>query len=295
MYVIFGATGKVGGETVKALRRAGKNVRAVVREDGQREAFDTMGCETVAGNLLDEAFVARALDGAHSVQMLCPLPRRADDPAAEMRNTIDAAARALQSHPHLHVVALSDYGAELESGSGITMVFHHLEAVFRKSVPKLTLLRSAEHMQNWARVLPVALETGVLPSLHHPVDRRFPTVSAYDVGAVSAQLLMEEPAHAAQRVVSVEGQERYSANDVAAAFGEASGRKITAHPLPRGDWDATLSRAGLNAKHAALITELYDATNAGRIDVEAGAGERRFGTTGVQEALAALVRARETC
>jgi len=292
MYVIFGATGKVGGETVKALRRAGKNVRAVVHSDRQRETLEKLGCEVLTGDLTDEAFVTRALAGAHSVQMLCPLPRHVDDPAAEMRRTIDTAARALRSSPHLHVVALSDYGAELQSGSGITMLFHHLEAVFRSSVPKLTLLRSAEHMQNWARVLSPTLDSGVLPSLHHPIDRPFPTVSAYDVGVVSAQLLMEESAHAAQRVVCIEGPQRYSANDVALALSEASGRKVQAHPLPRGDWDATLSRAGLDANHTALITELYDATNAGRIDVEAGIGERRFGTTRLQEAMAALVPAR---
>jgi NAD(P)H dehydrogenase (quinone) len=294
MYVIFGATGRVGSATVAALRRAGKPVRAVVRDDAKREALERVGCDVVTADLLDEASVTRALDGAHGVQMLCPVPHHADDPAAAMHRVVDTTARVLNAHRHLHVVALSDYGAELESGSGITMLFHHLEAAFRRSVPTLTLLRSAEHMHNWARVLPVALAKGVLPSMHHPLDRPFPTVAASDVGMLSARLLIETPAQGSQRVISIEGPQRYTANDIARAFGEAAGREIAAHRLPREDWDAAMARAGLNARHAALITELYDAQNAGRIDVEAGAGQRYFGATTLQQALGALVAATTT-
>ncbi len=50
-----------------------------------------------------------------------------------------------------------------------------------------------------------------------------------------------------------------------------------------------LLRAGLSANHAQLITDLYDTHNAGRIDVEAGVGERRFGTTGLAEVLASIL------
>ncbi|CAN7675991.1 NAD(P)H-binding protein [Paraburkholderia sp. SIMBA_054] len=288
MYVIFGATGKVGRSAAAALRHEGHAVRAVVRSPAQQETLTRIGCEVVTGDLNDEASIHRALDGAHAVQMLCPLPHRDPDPADAMRRMIDTAARALRAHPHLHVVALSDYGAELDADTGITMLFHHLEAAFREAAPRLTLLRSAEHVQNWARVVPVALATGRLPSLHHPLDRSFPTVSAHDVGIVAARLLIDGFDEAGVRIVSVEGPRRYDANDVARALGDASGRDIVARALPRDEWTATLLRAGLNANHAKLITDLYDAQNTGRIDVEAGTG-RRFGTTELRDVIAALV------
>jgi hypothetical protein len=186
---------------------------------------------------------------------------------------------------------LSDYGAELDSGTGITMLFHHLETAFREAVPRLTLLRSAEHMQNWARVLPAALSTGLLPSLHHPVDRVFASVSAHDVGVLAAQLLIDGHGGNAVRVVSIEGPRRHDANGVAHALSEVAGHAIVARALPRSEWTATLLRAGLNANHAQLIVDLYDAQNAGRIDVEAGASERRFGRTELHEVFAALVSA----
>ncbi|MBN3755477.1 NAD(P)H-binding protein [Paraburkholderia sp. Tr-20389] len=289
MYVIFGASGNVGRATATALRNAGHAVRAVVRDTAKSDGLTHIGCEVVHGDLGDEASLQRALDGAHAVQMLCPLPHDDPDPAVAMHRMIATAARALRTHPHLHVVALSDYGAELHEGTGITMLFHDLEAAFSESVPRLTLLRSAEHMHNWARVLPVALSTGRLPSLHHPLDRPFATVAAHDVGVLAAQLLAEGRDDDGVRIVSIEGPRRYDANDVAGALSEAAARDIAALALPRGEWTATMLRAGLGANHAKLITDLYDAQNAGRIDVDPRS-ERRFGTTDLRDVFATLIR-----
>lgn len=288
MYVIFGASGKVGGASAAALRRAGHAVRAVVRDQVQAEALARIGCDVALAALDDEAAIHRALDGARAVQLLCPVADRAADAQAAMRRMIHTAAKALHAHPGLHVLALSDYGAELEGGTGITMLYRELEQAYRQAAPRLTLLRAAEHMQNWARVLPVALATGHLPTLHHPADMPFPTVSAHDVGTLAAQLLLEDPAGV--RVVSIEAARRYSADEAAALLGEISGRAIHAHALPREAWAATLARAGLNAGLAQLVMEINDAQNAGRIGA-APDSERRFGETGLREVLAGLVAA----
>ncbi|VVD77705.1 NmrA family transcriptional regulator [Pandoraea iniqua] len=293
MYVIFGASGNVGRSTVAALLNAGQaahGVRAVVRDPAQHEVFKRMGCEVVAADLDDEASLHRALEGAQAVQLLCPVAHGAADPEAAMRNTIRTTARTLREYPHLHVLALSDYGAELDAGSGITMLFRELETAYREVAPRLTLLRSAEHMHNWARTLLVALSSGRLPSFHHPVDRPFPTVAAKDVGVVAAQLLLDGHDGSDARIVSVEGPRRYHAEDVARTLGDLSGREVAAFTLPRSEWASVLSRAGLNANLANLVMTTFDAQNAGSIDVEAGS-ERRFGTTELRDVLAALMSA----
>ncbi|SPB17691.1 NmrA family transcriptional regulator [Caballeronia novacaledonica] len=289
MHVIFGAAGKAGRATAMALRRAALPVRAVVRDAAQGDALAKMGCEIAVADLHDVDALSRALDGAHAVQMLIPLPRDDPRPADTMRSTIDIAARALAAHRDAHVLALSDYGAELDTDTGITMLFHHFEAALRDASAKLTLLRSAEHMQNWMRVLPVALSSGVLPSFHDPVDKRFPTISAGDVGVVSARLLSETSHVEGTRIVSVEGPSRVSAIDVAQSISDASGRPVKALALPRDQWAATLARGGLSDQHARLIIELFDAHNAGRIDVEEGVGERAFGTTKLRRAVEEMV------
>ncbi|BAN26348.1 NmrA family NAD(P)-binding protein [Caballeronia insecticola] len=289
MYVIFGAAGKVGQTTAMELQRASQPVRAVVRDAAQGAALARIGCEVAVADLRDPPSLDRALDGAHAIQILVPLPQHDPHPADTMRATIDITARALAGHRDAHVVALSDYGAELADNIGITTLFHYFEAALRNVSTKLTLLRSAEHMQNWLRVLPLALSNGVLPSFHDPLDKRFPTISANDVGVVSARLLSDGFDARGTRIVSVEGPARVSANDVAQAIATASGRAVTALATPRDQWALTLARAGLSAQHAQLIIDLFDAHNAGRIDVQADAGERAFGTTTLNHAIAAMV------
>lgn len=288
MHVIFGAAGNVGRAAAAALRAAGQEVRAVVRNPDRARGLARMGCDVAVADLDDEAAVRRALAGAHAAQVLCPVPYRHPDPATAMRRTIATLARALDGHRHLHVVALSDYGAELEAGTGITLLYRALEEALVEGAPRLTLLRSAEHMQNRARVAPVALGTGRLPVFHGAAGTPFPTVSADDVGAVAAQLLLDGHGGDGIAVVSVEGPRRYDAVDVAHALGEVGGREVVAHAVPRGDWQAALMRAGLSQAMADLLIETYDAQNDGRIDVEPGTGQR-FGTTGLRDVLAALV------
>ncbi|MFP3503698.1 NAD(P)H-binding protein [Burkholderia sp. SIMBA_062] len=291
MFVIFGASGNVGLSTVTTLRNAGHPVRAVLRDARHRERFAQLGCDIAIAELTDERAIAAAIDGAQAVQMLCPVPVADPDPAATMTRTIDVAAAALTANPPPALLALSDYGAERDGNTGITRLFHYLEERLKTVPTQLTLLRSAEHLQNWTRVLPVALATGVLPSFHHPVDKVFPTVWAPDVGVVAARLLLDAPQRGnGPRIISVEGPRRVSVRDIADRLGAAADQEIVARELPRDAWTATLLRAGLSERHAQLIVDLYDVHNAGQIDVEAGVSERVYGTTTPADGLAALVR-----
>nr|WP_282960415.1 NAD(P)H-binding protein [Burkholderia dolosa] len=291
VFVIFGASGHVGLSTVTALRDAGRPVRAVLRDARHRERFVELGCDVAIAELTDVRAVTAALDGAQAVQMLCPVPAADADPAATMMRVIDVAAGALAANPPPALVVLSDYGAELEGNTGITSLFHRVEQRLTTVPTHVTLLRSAEHLQNWARVLPVALSTGVLPSFHDPVDKAFPTVWAPDVGVAAARLLVERAERdGAPRIVSIEGPQRTTAQAIAQTLGALAGRTIAARALPHDAWMPTLLRAGLGERHAQLIVDLYDVHNAGRIDVEAGVSERLYGTTTPDDALARLLR-----
>ncbi len=90
-------------------------------------------------------------------------------------------------------------------------------------------------------------------------------------------------------MVSVEGPERVSALDVARVLGDVSGREMVARAVPRGEWAAMLGQAGLSGQHVRLICDLYDAHNAGRIDVEPDVGQCRRGKTTLAQAFAAIV------
>jgi NAD(P)H dehydrogenase (quinone) len=217
---------------------------------------------------------------------VCPMLPRAADAAAEMRATVEAIAAGLRAEAPTAVLAISDYGAQLDGGTGITMVFHELERALQGVAPAVTFLRSAEHMHNWGRFARVARETGVLPSLHQPLTKLFPQVAAPDVGLVATELLLsmtEQPP--ATRIIHVEGPRRYTALDVATTLSELTGRQITAEALPRSDWVPALTRGGLGTSYAELVATMFDAHNAGRIDVDDQADQTRYGATKLREVL----------
>lgn len=289
MFVILGATGKVGRATIAKLRAQQAPVKAVVRASSDTADLKTLGCEIAIADLHDSTAVAKAIEGANAVQVICPVSARTKDAPSDMASVIDAIADALIARPPKTVLAISDYGAHVESGTGITMTFRYLEARLSQVPGAVIFLRSAEHMQNWARVIGPALQTGILPSFHHPVSKMFPIISAPDLGPISAELLLQKPTEVRPRVIHAEGPRRYSALEVAATLSEISGREIVARELPEQDRIPTLTRGGISESYAELVHELFVAHNAGRIDVEPG-GEVRLGTTELTEVFRALIR-----
>jgi NAD(P)H dehydrogenase (quinone) len=279
MFAVLGANGKAGRESVRALRNRGLPVRAVLRVRAKAQEFEALGCEIAIADLGDAAALKSAFAGAEAVQAICPVAPHAADPLAGMKAHVDAICDALAATRPARALAISDYGAELSSRTGVTLAFHYLEARLREAPTSLTLLRSCEHMQNWPRVFRAAAQTGFLPSFHHPVTKMFPMVSAMDVGLVAADLLATGGAQAAPRIVHVEGPRRYSGLDVARTLGGALEREIVARAVPRSEWIDVLVRGGLSAGYAGLVAELYDAHNAGLIDVERGATDIRRGAT----------------
>ena len=285
MFSIIGATGRVGGAVARELRRQGRAVRVVVRDPSKAGALAEAGCEVAVADIADTGALTAALRDAEGVLAVVPLNPSRGDAAAETRSLIDSLGRALEAAGPPRTVAISDYGAQHAAGTGITVLFHELEQRLG-GLPGIAFLRSAEHMENWARSLRPAMATGVLASLHHPLDKRFPTVSAPDVGLIAADLLAA--AEAPPRILHAEGPQRYTPVDVAAALAGPLGRPVQAVALPRGQWDQALAAGGLSEGYVRLITDLYDAHNAGRIEVDGG--EVRRGTTPLAEVLAALVR-----
>ena len=289
MFAILGATGKVGRTTAAALRQTGATVRAVVRDPAKAGPLAAMGCEIAVADFHDGAALTKAIAGAAAVQVIVPTNPFSPDALPEMKRSIEAIARAVEAARPALVLAISDYGAESSEDTGITAAFHALEARLRRIPARIILLRSAEHMENWLRVAKPASRTGMLPSMHHPLTKLFPTVSAFDVGAVAADLLLTaEEGDAQLRIVHVEGPRRYTPHEVAADMGAVLGREVKAQELPRAEWAAVLRQAGISESYIALVVQLYDVHNQGKIDVEPGVGETRRGPTTLADALKSL-------
>jgi uncharacterized protein YbjT (DUF2867 family) len=249
------------------------------------EKLTQIGCEVFSADLREIKAITRALEGADGALVICPLKTDAADVSGDARSLIDGLAHDIDAARPMQVVAISDYGAHVPSGTGITLIFRYLEEQLSRLPVPMIFLRSAEHMQNARRYLGVVRAKGILPSLHHPLTKIFPTISALDVGLVAAELLSEPKQHSSgKRVIRVEGPRRCSSEELASVLSKLVGKPVGALAWPREQWTSALTSGGLGPSYAQLVTELQDAHNVGLIDVEPG-GEVRRGTTDFEAAL----------
>jgi uncharacterized protein YbjT (DUF2867 family) len=65
--LVTGGTGFVGPKVVHALRAAGHDVRALVRERRRGRTLEAWGCELAVGDVTDAASLARAAEGVEAV------------------------------------------------------------------------------------------------------------------------------------------------------------------------------------------------------------------------------------
>lgn len=111
--LVTGATGNQGGGVARALRKAGRPVRAFVRnpEADAAKALAAVGCEIAVGSFEDAASLASALDGASAVFSV--QRPDLDNSNSEQRHgfaLIDAAKAARVTHfVHSSVCQLDDH------------------------------------------------------------------------------------------------------------------------------------------------------------------------------------------
>lgn len=285
-FVIMGATGQTGGIVLNHLRQRGLPVRAITRDPARAAGLQGPGVEVVRGDASDAQSLAAAFTGADAVYVLNVPQPGAAAVLAEAKKASAAIAEAVRRAKVRHVVALSSSGAHLAEGSGVIRSLHDLEAALRGAAPSITFIRATYFMENWAAMLPVAREQGVLPSLRQPIDAPGEIVSAADVGATAAACLLEP--RDGERIINLIGPAEYSSQDAAKALSEVLGRPVEAVALPREAWVPTLTGAGLGADYAGEVAQMYDGINAGHVGFEPGVGETRRGTVTLADALRAV-------
>jgi nucleoside-diphosphate-sugar epimerase len=118
---LTGATGAIGPATIRALRSAGHEVRAVARGDEKARQVRALGAEPVAVDLFDPASVKEAVAGSEAVLHLAtnvpPVSRAARKSAWATHNALRTTATE-----HLTQAAL-DAGARMFVKESVTFVY----------------------------------------------------------------------------------------------------------------------------------------------------------------------------
>ena len=288
MIAVTGITGNVGSRVARGLLAQGQTVRAVVSSRAKGHEWAALGCDVSVASIDDAAAMTEAFRGVDAVFLLTP-PNYDPEPGFPdtQRNSVAIRTAIEESRP-AKVVFLSTVGAQvtemnLLNNSGMT------EAMLRTVPVPVAFLRAAWFMENAAWDIESA-KRGVVHSFLQPLDHRIPMVATEDIAQTAVELLGQS--WKGVRVVELEGPERYSADDVAAALASVLYTPVRNEIVPRSTWEELFRSQGM--KNPLPRIRMVDGFNEGWIDFESGQrGSRKAGTT-LQTALQALVSERQS-
>ena len=287
MFLVMGITGKVGGATAKHLLAQGKEVRALVRNREKAAKWADQGVQLVDGDWNDSAAIEMALRDVEGAFVMLP-PIWAPSPDfKEAKGVIANYVEALTQAPVPRVVALSSMGANRTSGLGMITALSLLEQGFRDLKLPIAYVRAGGFFENFLYGLHVA-QGGTLPVYYNPTSRKSTMVATDDIGAEVATLLTG-PAWSGHRVVELGSM--VSADEVAAQLGEVMQRDVKAFAIPRGGWPAAFEQLGIPKGQTGPAEAMFDAVNAGWMDLGVEGTEHVAGTTSPRDVFAAAHKA----
>jgi uncharacterized protein YbjT (DUF2867 family) len=288
MFAVTGITGKVGSRVARGLIAQGQTVRAVVRSRAKGDEWAALGCEICVASVDDVTAMTEALRGVDGVFLMTP-PNYDPEPGFPDTQQNSAAIRtAIEESRPGKVVFLSTVGAQvtelnLLNNSGMT------EAMLRTVPVPVAFLRAAWFMENAAWDIESA-KSGVVHSFLQPLDHRIPMVATEDIAQTAVELLAQS--WNGVRIVELEGPERYSSNDVAAALASALHAPVRNEIVPRSTWEELFRSQGM--KNPLPRIRMVDGFNEGWIDFESGQRGSRKGSTTLRAALQALVSEKQS-
>jgi len=287
MFLVMGITGKVGAATATHLLTLGKQVRALVRDRAKAASWAARGVELVEGDWNDAASIKRALRGVDGAFVMLP-PIWAPSPDfREAKGVIANYVQALAEVPVPRVVALSSMGANKTGRMGLITALSLLEQGFRDLNVPIAYARAGGFFENFLYGLHVA-QGGTLPVFYDPTHRKSAMVATHDIGAEIASLL-SGPAWLGHRIIEVGSM--VSADEVAAQLGEVMKRDVKAVAIPRADWAGTFEQFGVPKGESGPAETMYEAVNAGGMDIGVAGTERVPGATSARDVFAAAQKA----
>ncbi|MFP4510670.1 MAG: NmrA family NAD(P)-binding protein [Spirochaetaceae bacterium] len=209
--LVLGATGNVGGETVKAARALGLDVRET------RRPGSDLPESAVAFDFLDPATYSGALAGVTRLFLL--RPPHISNVERDMRPFLEAVAGSAVER----VVFLSLQGAESRS----YLPHRKIELLLEQLQIPSTFLRPAFFMENLSTTH--RQEISERSRITVPAGAaKFNFVSCTDIGKAAAVCLADsDPRRERYRSYVLTGPENLAYGDVARILSEVSGRAIT--------------------------------------------------------------------
>ncbi len=282
MFLITGITGKVGGAAAKHLLAAGKQVRALVRDEAKAKSWADRGVELVKGEWEDADAMAGALTGVAGAYLMMPPIQTPSRDFREAKAVIASYKQALAGAAPPKLVALSSMGSQQTSGLGLITSTHLLEEALRDEPFPITFIRAGGFYENFLYGLQAG-QGGTLPVFYTPTSHKLPMVATEDIGAEVAKLLTTD--WTGKRTIELGSM--VSSDEVAAALGQVLGRDVQAQAIPREAWAGALEHMGMPKGETWAFEEMMEGENSGWIGFGVEGTERIEGTTSAQEVFTA--------
>jgi len=283
MFLVMGITGNVGGATARHLLAHGKTVRALVRDRAKAASWADQGVELVDGDWNDAVAIERALEGIDGAFVMLPAVWAPSPDFKEAKGVIANYVEALTKAPPPRVVALSSMGANRTSGLGMITALALLEQGLHDLASPIALVRAGGFFENFLYGLDVA-KGGTLPVYYNPTNRKSTMVATTDIGAEVATLL-SGPAWSGHRIIELGSM--VSSDEVAAQLGEVMKLDVKAFAVPRAGWPASFEQFGIPKGQTGPAEAMFEAVNAGWMDLGVEGTERVAGTTSPRDVFAA--------
>lgn len=234
MYIVVGGTGHVGSGVAKTLLDEGEAVTVVTRNADKAAAWRQQGAKVALVDVHDVASMREVFRQEKRAFLLNPNAEVSSDTDREERETVRCLLQAIEGSGLEKVVAQSTMGAQPGEECGDLNVLYELELGLRNQPIPASIIRAAYFYSNWDAMVGSVTKDGVLSTML-PADLKLPMVAPEDLGKVAARLLQAPVEQIG--TYPVEGPNRYSPNDVAAAFAAALGRAVRVDVIPRESWE----------------------------------------------------------
>ena len=257
MFIVTSGTGHVGSAVAAALLEAGEPVTIVSRNPAKAKALKDRGATIASVDVHDVDGLRQVFRSGRRAFLLNPPADVASDTDVEERRTVTCLLEALDGSGLEKVVAESTMGARPGDRIGDLSVLYGFEQGLRRQAIPADIIRAGYYFSNWDAMAEPASRHGAITSML-PADLKLPMVAPEDIGRIAARLLREPPS--GHDIHFVEGPERYSPRDVAAAFGVALGRDVDVKEVPRANWEDQFKALGFSPAAADAYARMTAAT-----------------------------------
>lgn len=247
--LITGAAGKTGLAVVKALKKRGMIVRALVRSQDQVEALKKAGAaEVIAGDMTAKASYKKVMDGVRTVYHICPNVHPGEKEIGSL--AIKSALRAGLEHFVYHSVLHPQ----------VEKMPHHwnkmrVEEMLFESGLSYTILQPAPYMQNI-----LAGRDSIFNEksyrVPYPTCSRISMVDLEDLGEAAAIVLSNAEHRGA--VYEIVGTEAFTQDETAVMIGKVLGREVVARQVSTEQWLRQAEKTGMGQYQVATLLKMFD-------------------------------------